>query len=76
MSILSKRTERKAIKLLANTLRFFSNTDLLFVSNEDAFKVKEAENILRGVIENNGYQATYIKGKGTRLLRLQVHKNG
>ena len=75
MSILSNKTERKAIKILANTLRFFSNTDLLFVSNEDALKAKEAENILRGIIENNGYKATYTKGKGTKLTKNRNSKN-
>jgi hypothetical protein len=75
MSILSTRTERKALKVLANTLRFFANTDLLFVSNADAFKAREAENILRGIIENNGYKATYKKGKGTQLIKDKTIKN-
>jgi len=75
MSILSNKTEKKAIKVLANTLRFFSNTDLLFVSNEDAFKAKEAENILRGIIEHNGYKATYVKGKGTKLTKNRISRN-
>jgi hypothetical protein len=75
MSILSNKTEKKAIKVLANTLRFFSNTDLLFVSNEDALKAKEAENILRGIIENNGYKASYKKGKGTKLVKDRTIKN-
>jgi len=69
MSILSNKTEKKAIKVLANALHFFSKTDLLFISNEDAVKTREAENILRGIIENNGYKATYAKGRGIRLTR-------
>jgi deoxyxylulose-5-phosphate synthase len=69
MSHLTSKTERKAIKVLANTLRFFEDTDLLFVSAEDAHKAREAENILRSIIENNGYTARYQKGKGTRILK-------
>ncbi len=75
MSIISNRTERKALKVLANTLRFFDNTDLLFVSNNDAFKAREAENILRGIIENNGYKASYTKGKGTKLTKDKTISN-
>jgi len=75
MSILSNKTERKAIKILANTLRFFGHTDMLFVSGEDAFKAKEAENILRGIIESNGYKTTYTKGKGTKLVKDRTIKN-
>ena len=69
MSHLTKKTERKAIKVLANTLRFFEDTDLLFVNAEDAFKAREAENILRGIIGRNGYSTRYEKGKGTRIFK-------
>ncbi|NOW95999.1 hypothetical protein [Mucilaginibacter sp. SG564] len=69
MSRLTSKTERKAIKVLANTLRFFDDTNLLFVSAEDAQKAREAENILRSIIQNNGYSARYQKGKGTKILK-------
>jgi len=75
MSILAQKTEKKAVKVLANTLRFFDQTDLLFISAEDAHKAREAENILRGIIENNGYKATYTKGKGTKLTKDRTIKN-
>jgi hypothetical protein len=63
MSNLATKTERKAIKVLANTLRFFTDTDLLFVSAADAFAIRHAEMMLRAVIESNGYEARYQKGK-------------
>lgn len=69
MSHLASKTERKAIKVLANTLRFFAKTDLLFVSAEDAFAIRHAEIMLRAVIESNGYNARYQKGKGTKILK-------
>lgn len=71
MSILANDTEKKGLKVLANTLRFFENTNLLFMSAEDAAKAREAENILRGIIENNGFSASYKKGKGTKLVRVK-----
>ena len=69
MSHLASTTERKAIKVLANTLRFFDDTNLLFVSAEDAQKAREAENILRSIIQDNGYTTRYQKGKGTKILK-------
>jgi len=69
MSHLTSKTERKAIKVLANTLRFFEDTNLLFVSAEDAFAIRHAEIMLRAVIESNGYTARYQKGKGTKILK-------
>ncbi|WEA01767.1 hypothetical protein [Mucilaginibacter sp. SJ] len=78
MSYLAHKTERKALKVLANTLRFFQDTDLLFVSARDAFAIRHAEIMLRSVIESNGYTANYRKGKGTKILKnkkTQYHDN-
>lgn len=75
MSQLASKTERKAIKVLANTLRFFQNTDLLFVSASDAFAIRHAEYMLRAVIESNGYKTRYQKGKGTKILRYRKSKH-
>lgn len=76
MSILSQKTEKKAIKVIANTLRFFDQTDLLFISAEDVLKAREAENILRGIVESNHYKAVYQKGKGTKIVKLKrTHEN-
>jgi len=74
MSRLSHRTERKAIKVLANMLRFFDDTDLLFVSAEDAFAIRHAQIMLRAVIESNGYTTRYQKGKGTKIMRTKTPK--
>jgi hypothetical protein len=50
MSHLSSKTERKALKVIANTLRFFKGTNLLFVSAEDAFAIRYAEIMLKNRI--------------------------
>jgi hypothetical protein len=69
MSVLANKTQRKAIKVIANTLRFFQDTNLLFVSAEDAFAIRHAEMMLRAVVESNGYKDLYQKGKGTKILK-------
>jgi len=69
MSLLAQHTEKKALKVLANSLRFFEHTDLLFISAEDAHKAREAENTIKAIIESNGYQSVYKKGKGTRIFK-------
>lgn len=74
MSILSETTERRALYELAKALRFFENLDFLMVSNEDAFRIKEAENLLRGVVETNGFKASYSKNRGVQLKRIKQEK--
>ena len=75
MSNLAKKTERKALKVLANTLRFFEGTAELDMTAPDAFKARAAENIIRGIIEAGGYNARYEKGKGTTLTKLKHYEN-
>ena len=71
MSKLADKTDRKALASLAKTLRFFDDTADLNMTAIDAFKSREAENIIRSIIENNGYSARYEKGNGTRLTKLK-----
>jgi len=73
MSNLANKTERKALKVLANTLRFFEGTANLDMTATDAFKARQAENILKGIIETNGFTANYEKGKGTTLKKLKIN---
>lgn len=72
MSNLANKTERKVLKVLAKTLRFFDDTENLDMTAEDAFQAREAENIIKGIIERNGFTANYEKGKGTRLTKLKI----
>jgi hypothetical protein len=67
MSILSERTERKALLALARTLKYFEKLDQLKVSNEDAFAIRHAENLINGTIESNGYRVVTEPNKGTRI---------
>jgi len=74
MGILAENTERKALYELAKALRFLDNLDLLMISNEDAFKIKEAENLLREVVGMNGFTASYSKFRGVQLKRTKKQK--
>jgi hypothetical protein len=71
MSNLAGTTERKALKVWANTLRFFEGTHNLSMTATDAFKAREAENILQGIMEANGFTAKYEKGKGTTIKKIK-----
>jgi hypothetical protein len=71
MSLLAEKTEKNALYELAKCLRFFSSLDSLWVSAEDAYMSRNAENIIQAIIERNGYSATYCKHKGTRLAKIK-----
>jgi len=63
MSILALKSERKAITVLAKTLRYFSKTMLLSMSAIDEQDAKQAENLIRGIIESNGYETLERNGQ-------------
>lgn len=69
MSILAETTERKALQEIARSLRFFSNLDLLQISGGDALRIRHAENIIKSIIVNNGYEVCTSKRRGTYLIR-------
>jgi hypothetical protein len=69
MSILAQHTERKAVLQIAKTLRLFSTLDFLMLSAVDATLVRQAENLLKGIIENNGYAIRFSKKRGTRIIK-------
>jgi len=52
MSRLAKTTEPKALRVLLHTLPFFGQLEHLRMSAQDAFDARQAENLLRGIIEN------------------------
>jgi len=69
MNILAETTERKALQEIARSLRFFSNLDLLQISEGDAVRIKHAEHIIKSIIANNGYEVRHSKRRGTYLIR-------
>ncbi|MBC6112451.1 hypothetical protein ACFOG5_02470 [Pedobacter fastidiosus] len=71
MSILSEHTERRAILEIAKALRLFARFDFLLLSAEDAHRLREAENLLKSIVGNNGYTARFSKRRGTSILKLK-----
>ncbi|MDN3588225.1 hypothetical protein QWY86_16190 [Pedobacter aquatilis] len=71
MSILSEISERKAVLETAKILRHFERFDLLLLSAPDAQDLRRAENLLKGIIQNNGYAIRYSKKRGTAILKLK-----
>ncbi|WP_431199572.1 hypothetical protein ACQ86K_00855 [Mucilaginibacter sp. P19] len=62
MSILANKTERKALRILGKTLKFFDQTALLNMSAVDAEEARQAENLIKGIIESNGFTARTRNG--------------
>lgn len=62
MSILAHKTERKALRILGKTLKFFDQTALLNMSATDAEEARQAENRIKGIIESNGFVARNRNG--------------
>lgn len=69
MSILAAKTERKALKSIAKTLRFFEELTLCQMTAADDADVSLAKRLLAGVIENCGYRSVYQRRKGTKLIK-------
>ena len=70
MSNLSDKTEEKAIAVLAKCVVSFEQLNYLNMTHEDAFAARAAENHLRSIIENNGYQIMYRSKSGKPYKRL------
>jgi len=69
MSILAETTEKKALRKIARSIRFFTNLDLLQISGGDAVRIRHAENIIKSIISNNGYEVRCSKRRGTYLIK-------
>lgn len=64
MSKLSATTQRKAIVLLARCLPNLEALEELNMSAADAFSARRAENLIKSIIETNGFETGSKKGKG------------
>jgi len=56
MSNLSATTSKKALKVLAKTLRYFRELQVLGLTAADDFDARAAENLIRGILETNHYK--------------------
>lgn len=55
MSLLTDTTEKAAIIALQGMLPCFAQLDRLGMSAADALAARQAENLLRGIVENSPY---------------------
>ncbi len=53
MSILSDKTDYRAIKIIARSLKLLQGLDNLAMTKTDAFEISLAENMIKSVIESN-----------------------
>nr|WP_067059984.1 hypothetical protein [Mucilaginibacter sp. L294] len=71
MSHLSTATEQKAILLLAKCLPNFEALAILNMTAEDAFYIRSAENLIKGIIEANGFEVMRKSGKGISVRKIK-----
>lgn len=67
----SEKTEKKALFELAKALKHFMSLDDSQMHPGDRHTAQVAEKLVRGIIEDNGYTASYLKRRGTRLFRFR-----
>ncbi len=53
MSILSNKTDYKAIKIIAKSLKLLDELDKLAMTKTDDFEVSLAKNMMKSIIDNN-----------------------
>jgi Fe2+ transport system protein FeoA len=59
MSRLTENTDYRALLEIAQTLPHFERLSDMGISAGDAVRIRHAENIIKDVIGNNGYQILY-----------------
>jgi hypothetical protein len=69
MSVLTEKTDKQAIKELAKCLIHFERLYPFNMSAQDAAEARQAQNLIRAIIETNGYRVIHKSGKGTRIYR-------
>ena len=63
MSNLSAHTEEKAIAVLAACVLLFEKLCYMDMTAQDASDARKAENLLKGIIESNGFKVAYRPGR-------------
>jgi len=67
----TNKTEKKALFELAKALKHFYNLYDMEIHPGDLHTAGVAEKLVRSIIEDNGYTASYLKRRGTRLFRFR-----
>ncbi len=71
MSILKDKTERKALVELARSIKILESLYTCYMTAQDDWDTKQAENLIRGIIQTNGYGIRYTTGRKTRIYKVK-----
>ncbi|MDH6252493.1 hypothetical protein M2347_002220 [Chryseobacterium sp. H1D6B] len=69
MSILSKKTEYKALCIIGNMIKKFENLHLLHMTQLDDEDLTKARNSLETIIHSNGYKINYDRNSKKSILK-------
>nr|WP_314492233.1 hypothetical protein [uncultured Chryseobacterium sp.] len=69
MSILSKKTEYKALCIIGNMIKDFENLHLLNMTRLDDEDLRRARNSLETIVHSNGYKINYDRNSKKSILK-------
>lgn len=69
MSNLSNKTEYKALTLIAQMVKDFEKLHDLEMTKEDDWDATQAKNLLKCIVESNGYEINYNNESSKPLLK-------
>ncbi|MGG7468653.1 hypothetical protein ACVVIH_07110 [Chryseobacterium arthrosphaerae] len=69
MSILSKKTEYKALCIIGNIIKEFEDLHLLKMTRPDDEDLRKARNSLETIIHSNGYKIDYDRNSKKSILK-------
>ena len=69
MSILSKKTEYKALCIIGNMIKDFENLHLLNMTRLDDEDLRRARNSLETIVHSNGYKINYDRNSKRSILK-------
>lgn len=70
MSNLSNKTEYKVLTLIAQMVKDFEKLHYLEMTKEDDLDATQARNLLKCIVESNGYKINYNKESNQPLLKI------
>ncbi|PZP48302.1 MAG: hypothetical protein DI598_10195 [Pseudopedobacter saltans] len=72
MSNLSNKTEYKALLILGAMVKMYEQLHCLDMTKDDDMDTTAAKNLLKGVIETNGYQISYYRNNKKSIVKLAM----
>ena len=70
MSILSDKTEVKALNILAAMVQQFERLHYLNMTAPDDWDATQARNLMEGIIQSNGYKIDYNRGSKRKIIKV------